>query len=159
MADANQATPKRRSRGQRLLPPSGRRRSLGLFNSCEGLGLEVVIEQREEGGNNGFVWQLPTRIMYSNVKLSRPVGKDSAFDRLDVSFSERVKRQTAIIIAMTGDRDDGRHLDLTGLSQSAGSDRVSAWTARRWRWRPSSSPTTASCQRRADTDMHPMTLP
>ena len=35
---------------------------LGTFNSCEGLGCEVVIEQREEGGNNAFVWQLPTRL-------------------------------------------------------------------------------------------------
>ena len=51
---------------------------LGYFNTCEGSALEVVIEQREEGGNNGFVWQLPTRIKYGNVKLSRPVGKDSA---------------------------------------------------------------------------------
>ena len=45
---------------------------LGTFNSCEGLGVEVVLEQREEGGNNGFVWQLPTRLKYSNVKLSPP---------------------------------------------------------------------------------------
>ena len=50
---------------------------LGSFNSCDGLGCEVVMEQREEGGNNGFVWQLPTRIKYTNVKLTRPVGKDS----------------------------------------------------------------------------------
>ena len=35
--------------------------SVGTFSSCEGLGLEVVMEQREEGGNNGLVWQLPTR--------------------------------------------------------------------------------------------------
>ena len=45
---------------------------LGTFNSCEGLGVEVVMEQREEGGNNGFVWQLPTRMKFSNVKLTRP---------------------------------------------------------------------------------------
>src|SRR3954463_14714279 len=51
---------------------------LGLFNSCEGLGCEIVLEQREEGGNNGMVWQLPTRIKYTNIKLSRPVGPDSA---------------------------------------------------------------------------------
>ena len=51
---------------------------LGWFNTCEGLGLEVVIEQREEGGNNGFVWQLPTRIKYPNIKLSRPLTKDTA---------------------------------------------------------------------------------
>ncbi len=44
---------------------------LGVFNSCEGLGVEVVMEQREEGGNNGYVWQLPTRLKYTNVKLSR----------------------------------------------------------------------------------------
>ena len=34
---------------------------LGAFSSCDGLGCEVVMEQREEGGNNTFVWQLPTR--------------------------------------------------------------------------------------------------
>jgi phage tail-like protein len=51
---------------------------LGSFNSCEGLGAEVVVEQREEGGNNGFVWQLPTRIKYPNIKLTRPLTKDTA---------------------------------------------------------------------------------
>src|ERR1700712_1485045 len=50
---------------------------VGTFTSCEGLGLEVVLEQREEGGSNGLVWQLPTRVKYSNIKLSRPVGPDS----------------------------------------------------------------------------------
>ncbi|HEU0086223.1 MAG TPA: phage tail protein [Pseudonocardiaceae bacterium] len=47
--------------------------SLGTFNGCEGLGCEVIIEQREEGGHNGAVWQLPTRLKYSNIKLTRPV--------------------------------------------------------------------------------------
>ncbi|MGH3823471.1 MAG: phage tail protein [Pseudonocardiaceae bacterium] len=50
---------------------------LGAWNSCEGLGCEVVIEQREEGGNNGLVWQLPTRIKYPNIKLSRPLTKET----------------------------------------------------------------------------------
>ena len=52
--------------------------SLGVFNSCEGLGCEFVVEQREEGGNNSMVWQLPTRMKYTNVKLTRPIGADSA---------------------------------------------------------------------------------
>ncbi|GAA1847252.1 phage tail protein [Agromyces salentinus] len=52
--------------------------SLGEFASCEGLGVEVVLESREEGGNNSFVWQLPTRLKFSNVKLSRPVGKGTS---------------------------------------------------------------------------------
>ena len=47
-------------------------KELGAFTTCEGLGCEMVLEQREEGGNNGFVWQLPTRIKYTNVKLTRP---------------------------------------------------------------------------------------
>src|SRR3954465_9162969 len=51
--------------------------NLGEFNSCEGLGAEVVLEQREEGGNNNFVWQLPTRVKYPNIKLSRPLTKDT----------------------------------------------------------------------------------
>jgi phage tail-like protein len=51
---------------------------LGDFSSCEGLGVEVVLESREEGGNNGFVWQFPTRLKYPNIKLTRPVSKQSA---------------------------------------------------------------------------------
>ena len=52
-------------------------KELGTFSSCEGLGVEVVLEQREEGGFNGQVWQLPTRLKYTNVKLSRPLGPDT----------------------------------------------------------------------------------
>ncbi|PYF99179.1 conserved hypothetical phage tail region protein [Georgenia satyanarayanai] len=52
--------------------------NLGSFSSCEGLGCEFVLETREEGGNNRFVWQLPTRIKYSNIKLSRPLGADTS---------------------------------------------------------------------------------
>jgi phage tail-like protein len=50
---------------------------LGSFTSCDGLGCEVVMETREEGGNNGMVWQLPTRLKYPNVRLSRPLGPDT----------------------------------------------------------------------------------
>ncbi|MEO7587031.1 MAG: phage tail protein [Arachnia sp.] len=89
---------------------------LGAFSSCDGLGCEVVIEQREEGGVNGFVWQLPTRIKYSNVKLSRPVGRSSKHltDWL-VSFATGVSRQTATITAMTGDGEKVATWSLDGV--------------------------------------------
>lgn len=76
--------------------------SLGAFNSCDGLGCEFVMEQREEGGNNSQVWQLPTRIKYSNVKLSRPVTKQSTkITQWFASMANGVKRKTATIEART----------------------------------------------------------
>jgi phage tail-like protein len=75
---------------------------LGAFTTCEGLGCEVVLEQREEGGNNAYVWQLPTRVKYSNIKLSRPLGKDSArVAEWFASMAGGVKRCTARIEAKT----------------------------------------------------------
>src|SRR5215213_10078827 len=51
---------------------------LGLWNSFEGLSMETSIEAREEGGNNVFIHQLPGRLKYTNVKITRPLGRDSA---------------------------------------------------------------------------------
>ena len=50
---------------------------LGAFTSCDGLGFEVAVEQREEGGNNAYVHMLAGRIKYTNVKLTRPLNGDS----------------------------------------------------------------------------------
>ncbi|GLF96830.1 phage tail protein [Streptomyces yaizuensis] len=52
--------------------------SLGLFNGCEGLASTVEVEQYQEGGNNGFVWQLPTRVNFSTIRLTRPLTADTA---------------------------------------------------------------------------------
>ena len=77
---------------------------LGTFNSCEGLGCEVVIEQREEGGNNAFIWQLPSRLKYTNVKFTRPLGADTAkVAKWFASMTSGVKRRTATIQVMNGD--------------------------------------------------------
>ncbi|GAA2158231.1 MULTISPECIES: phage tail protein [Glycomyces] len=77
---------------------------LGSFNSCDGLGCEIVMEQREEGGNNGYVWQLPTRIKYSNVKLSRPLTEQSAkIAAWFGSMASGIERKTATIEARTAE--------------------------------------------------------
>lgn len=78
--------------------------SLGAFSSCEGLGAEVVLETREEGGNNIHVWQLPSRLKYPNIKLSRPLGADTAKLATWVStMAAGYERKTAVIQAMRAD--------------------------------------------------------
>ena len=74
---------------------------LGVFSSCEGLGCEVVTETREEGGNNGYVWQLPTRIKYPNIKLTRPLGPDTQrIAKWIASMATGYQRRTGTIVAM-----------------------------------------------------------
>ncbi|MCU1693853.1 MAG: phage tail protein [Frankiales bacterium] len=86
---------------------------LGWFSSCEGLGVEVVMETREEGGNNGQVWQLPTRLKYPNIKLTRPLGKDTEkIAKWFASMTSGYKRRTATIEAM---RADGKIIAQWGL--------------------------------------------
>lgn len=77
-------------------------RQLGVFSTCDGLGCEVVIEQREEGGNNFFVHQLPGRVKYTNIKLTRPLNKDS--DKLAdwfASMATGFQRTNGRIVAQT----------------------------------------------------------
>ena len=75
---------------------------LGAFTSCDGLSMDVETEDRIEGGNNGFVWKLPVRIKYSNIKFTRPVGPDSMkVARWLAKLATGVERTTAHIVAMT----------------------------------------------------------
>ncbi|TCO50577.1 phage tail-like protein [Kribbella antiqua] len=77
---------------------------LGMFISCEGLGCEVVVEQRSEGGNNGYVVQIPSRLKFPNIKLTRPLTKDTErVARWISSLAAGVKRHTGQITAMTSD--------------------------------------------------------
>ena len=89
---------------------------LGSFTSCEGLGCEVVLETREEGGNNAYVWQLPTRLKYPNIKLTRPLGPDTMkVARWFSELSAGVKRATGTIQAMTVDGNVVASWSLTGV--------------------------------------------
>ena len=87
--------------------------NLGAFNGCEGLGCEVVIEQREEGGHNGAVWQLPTRLKYTNIKLTRPVTTDTKqVTKWFSSVTTGVSPMTAFITARAL---DGRVVGRWGM--------------------------------------------
>ncbi|WP_405059082.1 phage tail protein [Kribbella sp. NBC_01505] len=77
---------------------------LGLFTSCEGLGVQVVMEQRQEGGNNGLVWQLPSRVTYPTIKLTRPLTRDTErVARWIGGLATGVRRCTGQITAMSTD--------------------------------------------------------
>ncbi|GAA1671168.1 phage tail protein [Kribbella yunnanensis] len=77
---------------------------LGLFTSCEGLGVEVVIEQRNEGGNNAYMLQIPSRLKFPNIKLTRPLTKETERVAKWISgLAAGVQRRTGQITAMTND--------------------------------------------------------
>jgi phage tail-like protein len=89
---------------------------LGAFTTCDGLGLEVVVEQREEGGNNGFVHMLPGRIKYTNIKLSRPVnGETKNVANWLRSMNGRVTRSTGEITVRSTDGHDVFTWELSGV--------------------------------------------
>mgnify|MGYP000952819440 CR=1 FL=1 len=97
---------------------------LGMFNSCEGLGCEIVLEQREEGGNNAMIWQLPTRMKFTNVKLSRPIGEDSKhLTSWFASMMSGVKPTTMVISAMTADETRALLLNTRRIAVVGASDR------------------------------------
>jgi phage tail-like protein len=89
---------------------------IGVFSTCEGLGIEVVLEQREEGGNNTMIWQLPTRMKYSNIKFTRPVGPDS--QKLTAWITKAlhgIKPTTAVVSAMSADGKPVAKWSLEGV--------------------------------------------
>ncbi|GHF16075.1 phage tail protein [Streptomyces spiralis] len=87
--------------------------SLGYFNGCEGLASQVEVEHRQEGGNNGFVWALPTRVTFSTIRLTRPLTPDTAkVAKWISSVQTGIKRPTAQIAAL---RADGSEVARWGL--------------------------------------------
>jgi phage tail-like protein len=50
---------------------------LGTWTKCEGLSVEYEVFEYQEGGWNDYTHRLPGRRKYPNVKLTRPLDKDS----------------------------------------------------------------------------------
>jgi phage tail-like protein len=80
-------------------------KELASFTTCEGLGVEIAVEKREEGGTNDFVHQLPGRMTYTNIKFTRPIDSESAkvAEWMAQMAATRTKRHTASIQAMRAD--------------------------------------------------------
>ncbi|MCX4549383.1 phage tail protein [Streptomyces sp. NBC_01387] len=77
---------------------------LGSFNGCEGLSSEVEMEHYQEGGNNGFVWNLPTRVTFSTIRLTRPLtAETTAVAAWISSVTTGISRPTAEIAALRAD--------------------------------------------------------
>lgn len=89
---------------------------MGAFTSCDGLAFEVQVEQREEGGNNAFVHQLPGRVKFTNIKFTRPINGDSKqLANWFASMTYPIKRTQAEIRAMTQDGKTVATWGLTGV--------------------------------------------
>ena len=74
---------------------------LGNWSKCDGLSVEYDVFEYKEGGENGFVHRIPGRAKYQNVKLTRPVNKDSKkVANWMATLKVAVKRQTAEISAL-----------------------------------------------------------
>ncbi|MFC8839484.1 phage tail protein [Streptomyces griseoincarnatus] len=77
---------------------------LGAFHTCSGMGAEVEIETYAEGGNNGFTHNLPGRVTWSNITLTRPVTKDTAkIARWLDETLKRVEAKDGEIVALKPD--------------------------------------------------------
>jgi phage tail-like protein len=75
---------------------------LGRFSGCEGLSAEYSFEEIQEGGNNTFIYRLPGRVKYQNIKLTRlltPESKKLAvwFSKFQSLKSSERKRGQAVI--------------------------------------------------------------
>lgn len=89
---------------------------LGSFTKCDGLSVEVEVETCAEGGNNRFVHQLPGRVKYSNITLTRPINSDSQkVAQWFAAMQTPIQRTGASITAMTLDGQVVATWTLTGV--------------------------------------------
>jgi phage tail-like protein len=74
---------------------------LGNWSKCDGLSVEYDVFEYKEGGQNDYIHRIPGRAKYQNIKLTRPINKDSqkVADWM-ARLKQRVQRQTAEISAL-----------------------------------------------------------
>jgi phage tail-like protein len=78
------------------------------FTAVDGLSAEYVVKTYEEGGENGYIHQLPGRMKYNNLKLTRPVdsgSKDLAAWFSELGKSQKLTRHTATVVAYNDNKE------------------------------------------------------
>lgn len=50
---------------------------LGSWTKCDGLTFEYDVQEIKEGGNNDHTHRVPGRLKLQNLKLTRPIDKDT----------------------------------------------------------------------------------
>jgi len=84
---------------------------IGMFSEVSGLELRVEVATYQEGGENGFVHQLPGRISWPNIVLKRGVtNSDTLFNWVNktsgsgfAAAGNKVTRSTGAITAVGSD--------------------------------------------------------
>jgi phage tail-like protein len=89
---------------------------LGNWSKCDGLSVEYEVFEYKEGGENAFIHRLPGRAKYQNIKLTRPINKDSQkVSDWIAKLKLEVKRQTAEISALDSEGNPLATWNLEGV--------------------------------------------
>jgi phage tail-like protein len=89
---------------------------LGNWSKCDGLAVEYDVFEYKEGGENAFIHRIPGRVKYQNVKLTRPINKDSKkVANWMAKLKLEVKRQTAEISALDSEGNAIATWNLEGV--------------------------------------------
>ncbi len=79
---------------------------LGDWSKCDGLSVEYDVFEYKEGGENTYIHRIPGRVKYQNIKLTRPINKDSSQVAKWIASlktktgRQQIKRETAEISAL-----------------------------------------------------------
>ena len=71
-----------------------------VFTELSGLGIETVVEEVEEGGNNEYVHRLPGRCKVGNLTLKRGITTSNEFLKwsLDVARGTITKKHVSVVM-------------------------------------------------------------
>jgi phage tail-like protein len=70
-----------------------------VFTEVGGLGIEMAVEDVEEGGNNSFVHKLPGRCKMGNLTLKRGMAKSNEFLiwSRDIALGKMTRKNISVI--------------------------------------------------------------